>query len=229
MSFLKKKKGPSIDTQGPAQQREAALSEMRNAFTNSQGNLTEGQNRFNPGQAQALYTQGLNRFQNFDNEAKVAEDNAYAANYQPILNDIKATLGNQFAGMGSAGRNNSRGQYAQAVSSNDLADKAGMRLLEIRQAVRNNLLQENQDLFNPAFALQQQIAGFDTNKANNQMQFGQNLANARLGFQGGLNQLNAQNAQIAASERSQGKGGIGSMLGGGISLLSSVMGNGGKK
>jgi hypothetical protein len=224
MSFGNKKKSSAIDVQPNIDQREAALNDINFSAGGAQNQLTTGQNRFNPEQSQGLFTKALDRYNNFETDAKAAEDSAYSANYQPILNEVRATLGNQFAGMGSAGRNNSRGQYAQAVASNDLADKAGQQLLGIRQSARQALMGENEGLFNPIFANQQQLAGFDTNKAQIQAQAGQNLANARLGFQSGINQIQGQNAQMAAADRSQGKSGAGSAIGGGISLLSSLVG-----
>ena len=222
MSFMKKSKGGGIDTKGANEQRDQAISELFRTTDEAGNLLTEGQNRFNPLESQNLFNRALGRYNNFDADAKIAEDNAYNANYKPILNEIQSTLGNQFAGMGSAGRNNSRGQYAQAVSANNLADTAGQRLLGIRQSARNQLMDENQGLLSPATSLLQQISGFDTNKANLRAQVGQNAANTRLGFQSGINSLNAQNAQMQAQKRSQDKAGMGSLIGGGISLASSA-------
>ena len=242
MSFFKKKKEQAPDPQAnlaaaaaeTRNQRQAALKNISSAFTGARQNLDQAANRFNPQVSQALFDRGLDRYQNFEQNAKLAEDNAYNANYQPILNEVQANLGNQFAGMGAAGRGNSRGQFAQAVLSQNLADNAGKQLMGIRNDARNNLLQENQALFNPAMDLQQQLVGIDTNKANAFTNLGQTQANTRLGFASPINNLASQQSQTAtqqgqqaAARKSNNKGGIGSMIGGGMNLVGSMFG--GKK
>ena len=239
MSFFKKKKEQAPDPQAnlaaaaaeTRNQRQAALKNISSAFTGARQNLDQAANRFNPQVSQALFDRGLDRYQNFEQNAKLAEDNAYNANYQPILNEVQANLGNQFAGMGAAGRGNSRGQFAQAVLSQNLADNAGKQLMGIRNDARNNLLQENQALFNPAMDLQQQLVGIDTNKANAFTNLGQTQANTRLGFASPINNLASQQSQTAtqqgqqaAAQKSNNKGGIGSMIGGGMNLLGSMFG-----
>jgi len=226
MSF-KKKKAKAMDAGPSIEQREASIADLIQTTGQAGDLLTQGQNRFNPEQSQGLFDSALARYANFDTEAAKRENEAYSANYQPILSEVRSALGNQFAGMGRAGRNNSRGQYAQAVASNDLANKAGQQLLNIRQSARQALLGENEGLFQPAFANQQQIAGFDTNKANLRTQLGQNVANARLGFQGGINQIQGMNAQMGATQRAQNKAGAGNAIGGGLALAGSLAG--GKK
>jgi hypothetical protein len=233
MSFIKKKSGPDPLKDASANtsaQRDFALTDIDNAFNGTMGNLNTALNRFNPKATQALFDKGLARYQNFDQEAKIAEDNAYNANYQPVLNEVKANLGNQFAGMGEAGRNNSRGQFAQAVLGQNLADNAGKTLMGVRQDARNNLLQENQALFNPAMDINQQLTGIDTNKANAYTNFGQTKANTRLGFVSPANSLASQQGQTAAAQKASQKSGAGSMIGGGMNLAGSMFGGkGGKK
>jgi len=239
MSFFKKKKEQAPDPQAnlaaaaaeTRNQRQAALKNISSAFTDARQNLDQAANRFNPQASQALFDRGLDRYQNFDQNAKLAEDEAYNANYKPILSQVTANLGDSFAGMGAAGRNNSRGQFAQAVLSRGLADNAGKQLMGIRNDARNNLLQEIAALLNPARDLQQQLAGIDTNKANAYTNFGQAQANTRLGFASPINNLASQQSQTAmqqgqqaAARKSNNKGGIGSMIGGGINLLGSMFG-----
>lgn len=212
---------------GAETQREVGLREIIDYGNKGIDTLESSKALYNPAESQRLYNTALDKYNNFDVNAGRASDEAYNANYKPILNEVTANLGNSFSGMGSAGRNNSRGQFAQAVLSQNLADNAGKQLLGIRNDARNQYLNEAQNLFNPAFGVQQQIQGINTNKANAQTQMGQNLANTRLGFQGNISgsqnqaaQLQQQNAQMAAQQKAQSKGGIGSAIGGAVSLAS---------
>lgn len=231
MGFLKKKKNggsqPAMaDLSALSAEKNAAINDLNVGANNARTNLNTAISRFNPNATQKLFNQSLDRFSNFDQTADKAGQAAYDANYQPILTNIQAQLGNQFAGMGEAGRNNSRGQFAQAVLSNQLADNAGKQLLDIRNNARNQVLQENQALFNPAMDIQQQLVGIDTNKANINSQLGQNLANTRLGVANNTAQMQQQNAQmqaqLAAQKKSQKKSGIGSAIGGAVSLAGSL-------
>jgi hypothetical protein len=97
----------------------------------------------------------------------------------------------------------------------------------VRNDARNQYLNEAQSLFNPAMNIQQQLQGINTNKANLQTQMGQNLANTRMGAASNLAQIQQQNAQMqqqnaqmAAQQKAQSKSGIGSAIGGAVSLAS---------
>jgi hypothetical protein len=227
--MFKKKKGGddgmSAQIAEQQRQRDLALGELRTGADEAGNLLTEGQNRFNVAGSQQLFDKALSNYNNFDTNAQTASDEAYNANYAPILNEIRGTLGNQFAGMGNAGRNNSRGQYAQAVLGNELSTNAGKQLLDIRNNARNQLLNEYQNIYSPAFANQQQISGFDTNKANIRQGLGLNLANARGQASTAANNLVTQNAEMQAGQQASQKGGIGSLLGAGMGAVSSIAKN----
>ncbi len=253
MSLFKKKGGASAPVAPPPpppmlnaaeqearEQRDIAYKDLVGSFGAADQQLENSKAYFNPEQSQRLFSTALNKFNNFDADADTRANEAYNANYNPILKEVTANLGNSFAGMGSAGRSNSRGQFAQAMLSSNLADNAGKQLLDIRNNARNQLMGENQALLNPSMALMQQLAGIDASKAGVQSQLGQSLANSRLGFQGNVSGIQtnaaqmaqqqwAQQAQIAqqqaqqqAQEKANKKSGIGSLIGGGISLAGSA-------
>lgn len=219
-------------------QREAALGELRDFGNQGINTLESSKALYNPFESQKLYNTALDKYNTFDVNAGKASDEAYNANYKPILNEVTANLGNSFSGMGSAGRSNSRGQFAQAVLSQNLADNAGKQLMGVRNDARNQYLNEAQSLFNPAMNIQQQLQGINTNKANLQTQMGQNLANTRIGAASNIAQVQQQNAQMqqqnaqmqqqkemndaqmAAQRKAQSKSGVGSAIGGGLALAS---------
>ena len=230
-------------------QREAALGELRDFGNQGINTLESSRALYNPFESQKLYNTALDKYNTFDVNAGKASDEAYNANYKPILNEVTANLGNSFSGMGSAGRSNSRGQFAQAVLSQNLADNAGKQLMGVRNDARNQYLNEAQSLFNPAMSVQQQLQGINTNKANLQTQMGQNLANTRIGAASNIAQVQQQNAQMqqqnaqmqqqkemqnaqmqqqkemndaqmAAQRKAQSKSGVGSAIGGGLALAS---------
>ena len=230
-------------------QREAALGELRDFGNQGINTLESSRALYNPFESQKLYNTALDKYNTFDVNAGKASDEAYNANYKPILNEVTANLGNSFSGMGSAGRSNSRGQFAQAVLSQNLADNAGKQLMGVRNDARNQYLNEAQSLFNPAMNIQQQLQGINTNKANLQTQMGQNLANTRIGAASNIAQVQQQNAQMqqqnaqmqqqkemqnaqmqqqkemndaqmAAQRKAQSKSGVGSAIGGGLALAS---------
>ena len=219
-------------------QREAALGELRDFGNQGINTLESSKALYNPCESQKLYNTALDKYNTFDVNAGKASDEAYNANYKPILNEVTANLGNSFSGMGSAGRSNSRGQFAQAVLSQNLADNAGKQLMGVRNDARNQYLNEAQSLFNPAMNIQQQLQGINTNKANLQTQMGQNLANTRIGAASNIAQVQQQNAQMqqqnaqmqqqkemndaqmAAQRKAQSKSGVGSAIGGGLALAS---------
>jgi hypothetical protein len=241
VSFKKKKGGGDNGAAQAAQaaarehearkQRDLAIGDLSNYGTQGINTLESSKVLYNPAESQRLYNSSLDKYNNFDVNAGKASDEAYNANYKPILNEVTANLGDSFSGMGAAGRNNSRGQFAQAVLSQNLADNAGKQLLGVRNDARNQYLSEAQSLFNPAMSVQQQLQGIDTNKANLQTQMGQNLANTRMGAASNIAQVQQQNAQMqqqkemndaqmAAQKKSQSKSGIGSAIGGVVSLAS---------
>ena len=256
MSFKKKKGGGDNGAAAAAQaaqaaaaaqaareneiraQREAALGELRDFGNQGINTLESSKALYNPFESQKLYNTALDQYNTFDVNAGKASDEAYNANYKPILNEVTANLGNSFSGMGSAGRSNSRGQFAQAVLSQNLADNAGKQLMGVRNDARNQYLNEAQSLFNPAMNIQQQLQGINTNKANLQTQMGQNLANTRIGAASNIAQVQQQNAQMqqqnaqmqqqkemndaqmAAQRKAQSKSGVGSAIGGGLALAS---------
>lgn len=219
-------------------QREAALGELRDFGNQGINTLESSKALYNPFESQKLYNTALDKYNTFGVNAGKASDEAYNANYKPILNEVTANLGNSFSGMGSAGRSNSRGQFAQAVLSQNLADNAGKQLMGVRNDARNQYLNEAQSLFNPAMNIQQQLQGINTNKANLQTQMGQNLANTRIGAASNIAQVQQQNAQMqqqnaqmqqqkemndaqmAAQRKAQSKSGVGSAIGGGLALAS---------
>lgn len=219
MSFKKKKSGDD-GAAGLAQQRDQAIGDLSNYGNQGINTLESSKLWYNPPESQKLYNTALDKYNNFDVNANRASDEAYNANYKPILNEVTANLGNSFSGMGAAGRNNSRGQFAQAVLSQNLADNAGKQLLGVRNDARNQYLNEAQNLFNSSFGVMQQLQGIDTNKANAQTQLGQSLANTRMGAAGNIAQIQQQNAQLAAQQKAQSKNGIGSAIGGAVSLAS---------
>jgi Chaperone of endosialidase len=232
MSFKKKKGGDGGAAAAAAakeaeirQQRDIAVGDLSNYGNQGINTLESSKALYNPLESQRLYNSALDKYNNFDVNANQASDEAYNANYKPILSQVTANLGNSFSGMGTAGRNNSRGQFAQAVLSRSLADNAGKQLLGIRNDARNQYLNETQSLFNPAMNVQQQLQGINTNKANAQSQLGQSLANTRTGAAGNIVQIQQQNAQLqqqnaerAAAQKAQSKSGIGSAIGGALSL-----------
>lgn len=239
MSFKKKRGGDGGAAAAAAAreneiraQREAALGELRDFSNQGINTLESSKALYNPFESQRLYNTALDKYNNFDVNANQASDEAYNANYKPILSQVTANLGDSFSGMGSAGQNNSRGQFAQAALSRSLADNAGKQLMGIRNDARNQYLNEAQSLFNPAMNVQQQLQGINTNKANLQTQMGQNLANTRMGAASNLAQIQQQNAQMqqqnaqmAAQQKAQSKAGIGSTIGGGLALASAFSDN----
>ena len=124
-------------------QREAALGELRDFGNQGINTLESSKALYNPFESQKLYNTALDKYNTFDVNAGKASDEAYNANYKPILNEVTANLGNSFSGMGSAGRSNSRGQFAQAVLSQNLADNAGKQLMGVRNDARNQYLNSN--------------------------------------------------------------------------------------
>jgi hypothetical protein len=70
--------------------------------------------------------------------------------------------------------------------------------------------------------LLQQIQGLDVNKATVLNNRGNQLANLRLGFQSGSNNLASQNAQLQAQAKRDSKSGAGSAIGAGLNVVGSL-------
>lgn len=194
----------------------------KNQFRAGMKDLNQSQNRYNPAQTQEFFTNTLNRYGNYDQAANQRETQAREAYFKPFQVEMQNQMRDFYGGLGQAGRNNSRGQFAQAALAQNLADNYGRQLYDIGNQARQSVLSENQALFNPAFSVLNQIAGIDQGRANYRSQLADRIANINSGSASNISGLASTQAQMQNQQAAQQQSGIGSLIGGGISLAGSL-------
>lgn len=157
---------------------------------------------------------------NFEENAKLAGQQANEAYYKPAQRQVEEVLKNLFRSGGVGGSNNSRGQNFMARQAEEMAFNEGQRQYDINQQARNNLLNENQNLYNfgnqPEQYRSQTILDTGKAKANTAIGTGTQLSNVYTGSGQNLATIQSQEA----ARRNSSKGGL---LGAGAGIVGNTV------